>query len=212
MLRIKKLIAVSQRIDLITSVSEIRDSLDQRLSEWIISAGYNIVPIPNTLLTTNRLNSDGLLDWLYCLSPNGLILSGGNDIGAFTRRDLTEAKLLSWAAEKKIPVLGICRGMQMMAVWSGVSLVKSTGHVGVRHDLIIENNTDNWPKNVNSYHNWNIAKCPDNFKVMLRSLDGSIEAIKHDKLPWEGWMWHPERELVYSDNDVYRLKKLFNES
>ena len=41
------------------------------------------------------------------------------------------------------------------------------------------------------------------------SGDGEIEAIRHLSLPWEGWMWHPERERVYSQDDVSRFLKLF---
>ena len=38
---------------------------------------------------------------------------------------------------------------------------------------------------------------------------GVIEAIRHATLPWEGWMWHPEREPVLHRQDIERLKALF---
>ena len=47
------------------------------------------------------------------------------------------------------------------------------------------------------------------FKVIAHSLDGEIEAIKHKSLPWEGWMWHPEREEKFLKEDINRIKNLF---
>ena len=46
--------------------------------------------------------------------------------------------------------------------------------------------------------------------VISRSDGNTIEAIKHCKLPWEGWMWHPERELSFDKRDIDRLSALFN--
>ena len=98
----------------------------------------------------------------------------------------------------------------MMAVWAGVDLVKKEGHVGTRHQLVVHARKDEWPANVNSYHNWGLASCPAGFEVAAKAEDGSIEAITHSKLPWEGWMWHPEREAPFSPQDIKRLKRLFS--
>ena len=49
------------------------------------------------------------------LKINGIILSGGNNIGDVKERDITETYLLKYAETNEIPVLGICRGMQMLA-------------------------------------------------------------------------------------------------
>ena len=65
------------------------------------------------------------------------------------------------------------------------------------------------PKSVNSYHDFGLQKCPDGYEILAVAEDGSVEAIKHTKLHWEGWMWHPERELVFSPRDIARLKGLF---
>ena len=64
-------------------------------------------------------------------------------------------------------------------------------------------------KEVNSYHAYSITECPKGFEILALSEDGEIEAIRHSSLPFEGWMWHPEREIKFSNNDIYRLKKLF---
>ena len=39
--------------------------------------------------------------------------------------------------------------------------------------------------------------------------DGFIEAISHKSLPWEGWMWHPERNLKYKKYFQQKIKKIF---
>ena len=62
---------------------------------------------------------------------------------------------------------------------------------------------------VNSYHNFCISKCPKNYSIIAMSDDKSIEAMKHRRLPWEGWMWHPEREIEFSPQDIERFRVLF---
>jgi N5-(cytidine 5'-diphosphoramidyl)-L-glutamine hydrolase len=151
-----------------------------------------------------------LESWLEATQPGALVLSGGNDIGEYSSRDNTERYLLTWAESKCVPVLGICRGLQMMSVWAGTDLVKREGHVGTRHQLVISGQKNKWPSNVNSYHNWGLASCPDGFEIAALAEDDSIEAIKHTSLPWEGWMWHPEREASFAPQDTKRIKRLFS--
>lgn len=99
----------------------------------------------------------------------------------------------------------------MIAVWGGVNLIKVEAHAGVRHALKAVTKNDEWPTHVNSFHNWGLESCPEGFDVMARAEDGSIEAIRHQTLNWEGWMWHPEREASFDQNDIERLKRLFND-
>lgn len=54
---------------------------------------------------------------------DGLILAGGADVGTDDERDASELWLLGAAEDLDLPVLGICRGMQLMAVASGGALV-----------------------------------------------------------------------------------------
>lgn len=206
----KILVGVTQRVDSVSGRAELRDALDQRLVQWLVHAGFLPVIIPNTLSTKADPDEATLENWLQAVKPSALILSGGNDIGECPARDATERYLLSWAAAKQAPVLGICRGLQMIATWACVDLIKKTGHVGTRHQLKVISDKKAWPTNVNSYHNWGLATCPNGFEVAAQAEDGSIEAIKHIDLPWEGWMWHPERETPFSAQDTKRLKELFN--
>jgi putative glutamine amidotransferase len=95
--------------------------------------------------------------------------------------------------------------MQMMAHWAGTGLHPVQGHVKTRHLLVGEITGE-----VNSYHGFTLAACPTDFEVLARSEDGAIEGIRHQSLPWEGWMWHPEREPNFSEHDIQRLKALFS--
>jgi len=193
-----KRIAVSQRVEIFPEREEVRDALDQRLVKFIEAAGGLAFPVPNVLSV-----SDGLIIWLNQIRPDAVVLGGGNDIGESGDRDLTELALLTYAESWKLPVLGICRGMQMIGHWSGALLKPVSGHVRCRHRLKGEISGV-----VNSYHKFALAECPNEFKVLAESEDGELEAIRHVYLPWEGWMWHPEREDDFVTRDVERLRSL----
>ncbi len=202
-----KVVAVSQRVDEFSDRDETRDALDQRLISFLVEAGLTPVPVPNSLfkaLPRGQTDTEVLDAWLAAIKPKAIVLSGGNDIRQFYQRDLTERKLLNHASKQEIPLLGICRGMQMMADWAGVDLHPVERHVRTRHRLSGEVSGE-----VNSYHNFSLANCPSEFKVLARSEDGEIEAIRHQSLAWEGWMWHPEREENFATRDLQRVKDLF---
>jgi gamma-glutamyl-gamma-aminobutyrate hydrolase PuuD len=192
-----KVVAISQRVDQLPDRNETRDALDQRLAAFISSCGYVPVPVSNAL-------GGAIREWLTVVQPAAVVLSGGNDILQFIDRDDTELALLAHAQERQLPVLGICRGMQMMAHWAGAGLHPVQGHVRTRHRLVGEITGE-----VNSYHGFALAACPNGFEVLALSEDYEIEAFRHQSLPWEGWMWHPEREATFAERDIQRLKALF---
>jgi N5-(cytidine 5'-diphosphoramidyl)-L-glutamine hydrolase len=207
-------VLVTQRVDHIKEYGETRDALDQRMMVWLKSVGLAPLPVPNSLIIGGmteqgiREDQEYLTAWAQRLTPGALILTGGNNIGQYVTRDLTEYYLLDWAELNRIPVLGICRGMQMLAKRAGGSLVAVNNHVAKRHSLEKLLDQDLLPDDVNSYHDWGVMECPNNFQVMAHTADGVIEAMRHESLPWEGWMWHPEREQVFNELDQERLINL----
>ncbi len=201
-----KVVAVSQRVDTYPDRNERRDALDQRLCRWLIAAGYIPVPVPN-LVDSLSFEGKSLLNWLERIDPDAVVLSGGNDVGEVPERDNTERTLLDYSKQMSLPLLGICRGMQMMGVWANARLVPVQGHVRTRHRL--DGNEPDWNGDVNSFHDIALAECPSGFVVTAKAEDGVIEAMCHECLPWQGWMWHPERERVFRMGDMRRLLALF---
>ena len=204
------MVIVSQGIEYITARNETRDYIDQKLNQFILVSGLVPVPIPNFIedFKGDKSNREiSFIQWIDRISPIGFILSGGNDIGTSYSRDLTERTCLEYARKKNLPLLGICRGMQMLAIWGGGSLVPVSGHVGTRHIL-----SGNFSHEVNSYHSKSINKCPSDFEITARCPHGSIEAISHKDLPWQGWMWHPEREERFNQLDVRNIRHIFSKN
>jgi putative glutamine amidotransferase len=196
------IILITQRIVYEPDIGETRDAIDHRYIDWVLSIGGLPFLLPNNL--GNLLNN-----WLDELKPSAILLSGGNDIGEFPERDRVEVGIMKYAKQKKIPILGICRGAQIMAHEDGIDIVPVKKHVSTRHSLIgKEVRLGLLPKEVNSFHNLGIFKCPKKYKVLATSSDGVIEAFQHRYLPWEAWMWHPEREVPFGKLEMDRAKKL----
>ena len=146
---------------------------------------------------------------------DGLIMTGGEDFDPLKwygeeplraneqiapERDEFDVKLIRAAVAKGIPVLGICRGQQLMSVAFGGSLYKdipsqvkssyvkhrqgdTPGYYGT-HTITIEKGsilaevTGSNKAVVNSFHHQAIKAMPAGFKVTARSADGIIEAVE----------------------------------
>ena len=73
-----KLIAISQRVE-ISKHKEVRPQLDIKLFNFIVSSGYIPVPIPYFLY--NKKIKYSFEKVVKKIKPNGIVLSGGEDIG-----------------------------------------------------------------------------------------------------------------------------------
>ena len=164
-----------------------------------------------------------------------LILSGGADVepkryGAEPSpklgklqldRDAFDFAILEAALARKLPVMGICRGLQVINVHFGGTLwqdlpsefpVKGIRHggnpVGVRcHAINIEPDsrlaavigTTNVA--VNSQHHQAVKRLASGFRIVARAPDGVVEAIEHTSLPVAGVQFHPEGLVKYADDE-----------
>lgn len=178
-------IAITQRRLPATADGIERDALDADWWPWVgeVWPDASLYPMPNL-----SRQSDAQA-WLAALRPHLLILSGGNDVGSSAARDQSERHALDWAAMRSLPVLGVCRGMQMLQVYSGGQLEAVHGHVGRPHHV----RTNGQELLVNSWHHWGIAHCVPPWMALAQAEDCTIEAMRHSRLPWLGLMWHPER-------------------
>ena len=171
----------------------------------------------------NISNTDSIL-----ALANGIILTGGEDINPLMygdslnlevcetinyRRDTLEKKLMDYALANKIPLIGVCRGMQMLNVANGGSLygdipsqlgaeVIHRDQGEVMHEILLAENCPLiFPLNqdtfmVNSWHHQGLKEVADILTVVARSYDGLPEAVIVDKKVHPYMLavqFHPER-------------------
>lgn len=193
----------TQRVEIIESYHERRDCADQRIAQFIRACGYLALPIPNSM--------NGIEEILSQINPAGILLTGGNSLvkygGNAPERDETDFELIRLSEKQKIPLLGFCRGMQSILDYYGNTLKNVHGHVAKRH-MVYEGNK---AFEVNSYHNQACVKLKEGTKLKSTAWteDGVIEEVSHVELPIMGTMWHPEREAVFTEHDINRVKDLF---
>lgn len=199
-----KRLLVTQRVDEVSHYEERRDGLDQNWHEFLNAAGFFGYPVPNSIDTAK--------DMIACGNYDGFLLTGGNDLvicgGNAPERDLVEDAILRHAIDHRVPLLGVCRGLQVIQNTFGVPLEKVSGHIAVDHSIEMNGATET----VNSYHTFGAFQSVPELDVLATAEDGVIEAVRHTQLPILGIMWHPERCSPFSPRDIESFRTHFMEN
>ena len=151
----------------------------------------NLVPV-------NKV--ENMINFKYS-DVSGIIIHGGNDLPSKKRnfenslRKKLDLSLIKFALKKRIPILGVCYGFQVIAEMYGYKLKKKSGHVKTSHKININLNYigENTLK-VNSFHNYVIKNLPKFFNKISKSSDGTIELAYSNKKKILCTMFHPERK------------------
>lgn len=162
---------------------------------------------------------------------DGLLLPGGGDISPFFYRnknkgshniciteDVIQLLLFHRFMEQKKPILGICKGMQLINIALGGTLIQElpNGHIhqtmnrdtlhntillpgSILHSLYHKNIT------VNSAHHQGIDILGKSLIAVQYAYDGTVEGIEHNTLPILGVQWHPERLYQMTGPKEYSL-------
>jgi gamma-glutamyl-gamma-aminobutyrate hydrolase PuuD len=152
---------------------------------------------------------------------DGIVFSGGNDVGAETygadadpatngvnpTRDRGEIALLEAALARDLPVLAICRGVEVLNVARGGDLVQHLpdviGHE--RHRAVLGEFSEHSVRvdpsskladvrgDVKSHHHQGLGRLGDGLREVAWAEDGIVEAVEDPAKPFVvGVLWHPE--------------------
>ncbi len=198
-----KKIFITQRLDKIGKHNELRDNLDGRFTLFFNKLKMLPVIIPNNLANVKVL--------IKKIKPSGIVLSPGGDPLKKDERLIQENFLINYAKTNKIPILGICRGAQVINIYFKGRISKINNHVRKKHKLsgkIISPNTS-----IKSYcfHNQGIKKkdLGKRLETLAKTTDGSIECFKHSNYKIMGIMWHPERIKKFRKFEMKIIKDFF---
>jgi putative glutamine amidotransferase len=201
--------------------------LEQSVAHWMMDCGAMVVMIP-TVETQSVVRRSDLSVRDYAQMLDGLILQGGADIDPVAYgeqrtpavgptdpvRDRFEMDLLNAFADEGKPVLGICRGMQLINVACGGSLhhdLTTAGATALSHYLpqaydehahALRLRENGWLQSlyggvasarVNSIHHQGVKVLGKGLQIEAWSEDGVIECIRRDEGSFMvGVQWHPE--------------------
>ena len=168
---------------------------------------------------------DDQVIWEVLDNVDGVIFPGGDRVSNYS------LDIMDYCYKKKIPVLGICLGMQTMAMYSvnmeskKKIIKKVDGHwpfnitrdnsLDVTHKVLVLEGTKLYEifkskeLMVNSLHNNTISEVGSKFKVSIKSLDGEIEGIEYkgDDRFMIGVQFHPEILPQFNNIFAYFIKE-----
>jgi len=192
--------------------------------------------IPVILVPVDADEVDDVLDRV-----DGLLFTGGGDVspaaygadseesvrGVNLERDAFEFDLVRKAHDRKMPVMAICRGMQVINVAFGGTLIQDLpSHMGLHdHDVAgegvyephlhakVEKNTrlstvvGAGLHSINSIHHQAVEELGDGLSVAASAIDGTVEAIDHEDMDWPfiAVQWHPEFLAMRDDGTSHDL-------
>lgn len=150
------------------------------------------------------------------------MLTGGNDLSIYKfsetslKRDLFEKKLIDYGIKNNIPILGVCRGMQLIADYFGSSFKTVEGQVAIKHSLEINKDSKYFNElikldEVNSYHDYAIDEVPKELLISATDEFGIIKSIEHREYKIFGQMWHSEREMPFHKYELAFIEDFFND-
>lgn len=149
-------------------------------------------------LTLN--NYKYLINSLSCLA-----LVGGGDVNPKIYNSLAtldydyeldklEFLLIKEALDRKLPIFGICRGLQILNTYFGGTLKEiPSSHLGL-HNIKLKNDV---VKSVNSFHHLCVDTLASNFSILAKSNDFVIEEIEDKKRMIFAIQYHPEINFDY---------------
>ena len=206
-----------------------RDFIGQHYVSYLEKLGLAPILVPNTLADVHT--------YVTAVGAEAIVLSGGGDIAPerygqpntasediAPARDETEYRLLELAVERRLPVFGICRGIQVLNVFFGGGLIQDIPaqlHSPITHDgeathpvIIVDPHVERVVErgelHVNSYHHQGITAdllAPDLEVFAVSEVDGVIEGVLHRTLPVIGMQWHPERPTPSRESDERLIRR-----
>lgn len=208
-------IGITQRVALHEAYTEWRDVLSH---DWVsffekVLPGSLLIPIPNMLPNAE--------DWANALDLDALVLSNGNDWGDSPARDETERLLFNRFAASGRPILGFCRGMQVINKFLGGGIEKnlfdacSEQHVAAEHPVRLISDpflrlSSSESIDVNSYHDCGVLKkqLSEQCSAFAVASKNIVEGLHHKTLPIVGVQWHPERRSEPDHFDSVLIQKI----
>lgn len=165
------------------------DSFTYNLANLVAETGRNVEVHPCDALS---------LDEIAMMNPTGLIISPGPKSPA----DAQQSLAIVQEFKEKMPILGVCLGMQILAHAAGTAVVRGQKPMHGKITALHHNDHglfNGLPKtfDVTRYHSLVVQRStlPDDYRVDAVSEDGALMAISHQKLPLFGLQFHPEALL-----------------